>query len=140
MLTPQTLYQSEEYVRNWHNPKASRWCSQQIDAEPMVMTTQPWPMLFALLRLIFSMGLQSNASSTAINQDHAPTGESIEALLERGTSTTLAVLQAVAEGEVNPRVALHTLRATMSTLALFEAVAWGEISPYAAASLLGGRT
>lgn len=140
MLTPYTLYQSEEYVRDWHKPKASRRCRQHIDAEPMRVMTQPWPVLFALLRLVVSRGHQPDTLSTPASQQTIPSGEPIEALLERGTITTLAVLQAVAGGELNPRVALHTLRATMSTLALFEAVAWGEISPHAAASLLGGRT
>jgi hypothetical protein len=74
----------------------------------------------------------------AVSQNDPTSREPIETMLERGTITTLAVLQAVAGGELNPRVALHMLRATRSTLALFEAVAWGEISPKSAASLLGG--
>ena len=140
MITLQTVWEAEEQLLQWHRasrlpapPEYARHeGSVPLPARSASLYGYPGLLRARVPRL--ALLLEETRRGVALRATRA------EATPAPATVSTLALLQAVAWGEITPKAAYHLLSGTVSTLALLQAVAGGEVSPRVANHLLGKQT
>ena len=140
MITLQKVWEAEEQLLQWH--RASRLPAPPEYARHEVPVPLPArsASLYGYPGLLRARVPRLALLVAAARRRVAWRAIRAEATPAPATVSTLALLQAVAWGEITPKAAYHLLSGTVSTLALLQAVAGGEVSPRVANHLLGKQT
>ncbi len=137
MISPEKVNQAQEQIRQWHAAPVGHTQDLPVNISRRSSLYTSFTGNLRLLRARAPRLSQLFAPAEPLAfWSAAPAGGTSNTL----TISTLALLQAVAWGEISPKAAYHLVRGTGSTLALLQAVAGGEISPRAASQLLSRQS
>ena len=141
MPTPLDMFEAEARIKRWHAQTAPSIAVKHALPSTTRRSCRGWLAYLLFLGISSFKALLRMQPGFTLRRAHtSPTSPTVGDVLQPGAIPTMAVLQAVAYGELSPGAARSLLQDTVSTLALLQAVAWGEISPTAAGNLLGRQS